>query len=66
MSLAMSHFTSCNQLLQSDIDYNFMILNFKRLSSNATTVFFGYLQIYLNKKGIICKARVNEWIINQI
>ena len=36
------------------------------LSSNARRVPFEYPQIYLNKKGNLCKARVNEWIINQI
>ena len=36
------------------------------LSSNAKRVPFEYPQIYLNKKGKVCKARVNEWIINQI
>jgi hypothetical protein len=36
------------------------------LSSNARKVPFEYPQIYLNNKGKVCKARVNEWIINQI
>ena len=36
------------------------------LSSNARRVPFENPQIYLNKKGKVCKARVNEWIINQI
>ena len=36
------------------------------LSSNAKRVPFKYPQIYLNKKGKVCKTRVNEWIINQI
>ena len=30
------------------------------LSSNARRVPFEYLQIYLNKRGKICKARVND------
>ena len=40
--------------------------SFITLSSNARRVPFEYSQIYLNKKGKACKARVNEWIINQI
>ena len=40
--------------------------SFKTLSSNARRVPFEYPQIYLNKKGKVCKTRVNEWIINQI
>jgi hypothetical protein len=37
-----------------------------RLSSNARRALFEYPQIYFNKKGKVCKARVNEWVINQI
>ena len=37
------------------------------LSSNASKVPFEYgPQYYFNKNGKACKARVNEWIINQI
>ena len=36
------------------------------LSSNASMVLFEYPQYYLNKKEVACKARVNEWIVNQI
>ena len=36
------------------------------LGNNARRVSFEYPQIYLNKKGKAYKARVNEWIINQI
>ena len=40
--------------------------NFITLSSNARRVPFEYPHIYLNKKGKACKARVKEWIIDQI
>ena len=36
------------------------------LSSNARRVPFEYPYMYLNKKEKVCKARVNEWITNQI
>ena len=37
----------------------------KTLSSIARRLLFEYPEIYLNK-GKACKARVNEWISNQI
>lgn len=35
-------------------------------NNNASRIPFEYSGNYLNKKGKACKAKVNQWIFNQI